>query len=153
MSKNTKLFFGGIPTDIDVKRLRESWPENDMKPGDKFSYTAIETVLNESRQSNRFRTITNRWRRVVEHATGTIIGPDNGEGLKVLSETEKLELSRSKLRTSARMGRRSLTVLARTDRRALSEADQAAYDHQQKVSANTIAAANLRQKKLEMPTM
>lgn len=148
----TKLYFGGIPTDLDVKKLQEHWPENEMKPGDTYEYEEISGLLDVPVKSNRFRTITNRWRRVVEHAVGIIIGPSDGKCLKVLTESEKLGLSRSKLRTSSKLGRRSMTILARTDRKALSDAERAAYDHQKETSAKVISAAQLR-KSIDMPAL
>ncbi len=54
-----RLFFGGVPTRMDVDRLMKI--EDD--PGMSIDYEYIEGVLGVKRGSNRFRSVTNAWRK------------------------------------------------------------------------------------------
>jgi len=152
MDEKKALFFGGVPTDIEVKKLRDTYNEIEMQPGDTFPYDDVSEIIGEPYGSNRFQSITTRWRKIVEANTGKIIGCDEGKSFKVLTEAEKLDLSRLKLKTSGKLGRRSIVVLSRIDKKQLSDAERTVYDHQAKTSANIIAAAQLR-RKIELPTL
>lgn len=140
------MYFGGIPTEIDIKKLREAWPETKMKIGDKFTYSAIENLLGIKKESNRFKTITTRWRKIIEKQVGIILGPYEGIGFKVLSEHEKLELSGTKLRIAVNSTRKSMTILALTDRNQLTDKEKADYDHRQIANSKIMAAAQIKRK-------
>ncbi|MCP4342930.1 MAG: hypothetical protein GY799_29615 [Desulfobulbaceae bacterium] len=53
----------GMPTKPDVDLLLKTWP--DPQIGDKFEYLSVEDLIGVNRQSNsnRFRSITNSWRK------------------------------------------------------------------------------------------
>lgn len=138
------VFLGGIPTEIDINIIMQMWPENEMKLGDKISYQDIETIIDQTRDTKRFRTVTSRWRRKVEALTGKVIGVDAGIGFKVLTEKEKLELGRQKLIESSRRAKRATTVLSITNRKELSEQDQASLDHAARVAANVVLQSQVR---------
>lgn len=140
------VFFCGIPTDSEIKKLSEMWPESEMKQGDKYTYEDVEIIIGCGKKSSRFFVVTTRWRKIVEEKTGHVIGVDKGEGFKILTESEKLELSRQKLKESGRRARRSIKVLSITNRKQLSESEKADYDHQQLVGAKVVASAQLRRK-------
>lgn len=152
MSNSKRMFFGGVPTELDIKTLRNRYPDNGMNAGDFIGYEELEGLLGLTRDTYRFKTVVSRWRKIVEAASGRILGAVPGEGLKVLKEGEKVDLSRAKLRSSSRLARRSLVVLARTDRKALTAQELAFYDHQQETGAKILAAAQIK-RKIEMPQM
>lgn len=139
------VYFGGVPTDIDIKKIREFYEESDLAPGRIIPYDEVAELLKINKNSFRFRTVTNRWRKIVENETNIIIGTEPGEGFKVLTESEKAELSGSKLRSAGRFARRSYVVGNRIDRRALTEDEARMLDHKIAVSAKVLAAAQLRQ--------
>ena len=89
---NEKLYFGGIPTDIDVRALREAFPESGLKVGQLIPYAAVEAIVKTPKDSCRFKTITGRWRRLVERDSEIILGAEKGQGFRVLDNSEKLEL-------------------------------------------------------------
>lgn len=152
---NGKLFFGGLPTDPEIKRLMDAFPESEMKVGDKFSYDRVSEVISAPYGSNRFRTITNRWRNIVEKRCGLFIGipPDMaGEGFRVLSEQEKLELACRKHGTVVTGIRRTSILIASTDRSALaSDEDKKFYDLLHGRNAAMIASAQIRNKTKMLP--
>jgi hypothetical protein len=143
-----KLFFGGIPTDIEVKALREAYPNDYLKPGMLIDYGDIEKIIGCTRDSNRWRTITDRWRNVVERETGIIIAPDplKSGAWKVLLEGEKVSLSSGKLRTAGRMARRSYVVASRVDVKQLTDQERTEYDHSVRRSVALLEAARLKAK-------
>ena len=147
------VFFGGIPTEPDIKRLRERWPEEEMKVGDVIKYEDLQKFLGLHKDSKRFRTVTHRWRRIVESETHIILGAETGVGFKVLSEPEKVLLSGSKLRMAGRAASRSHVILQRTDRKQLSHEDLQAVNHQQSVSAKILASASLRSNAAPLPVL
>jgi hypothetical protein len=146
-----KTFFGGIPTAVDVKKLQEKWPVQEMNPGDIFLYSDVSALIKADIRSNRFKTVTNKWRRDLEHSDGVLIGTADSDKFVVLSDSQKLNLSGSKLRTAGRAVRRSIVVHAFTNRKKLTEAEQATYDHQQQVQAKIAAAAQLKRHQVGLP--
>jgi hypothetical protein len=144
------MFFGGIPTDIEVKKLREAYPDSELKPGLLISYEEVETVAGLDRLAKRSRwmSVTDRWRRNVESEVGVIIGPDpdGTAAFKVYTEGDKVGLSTKKLKTAGRMARRSYVVAARVDVKQLTEQEKANYEHNIHRSAAVLAAAKLKAK-------
>lgn len=147
----SKLYFGGIPTEIELNRLKDKWPTEGLKVGDVFAYSDISALIGAAHGSHRFQVVTNRWRKHIEKERGLILGPHNAEAFVVLNDSEKLGLSRQKLRTSAKASRRSVVVLALTDRKALSDTEKAAYDHQNKIAVAILTAAQQRTGKSLLP--
>jgi hypothetical protein len=140
------VFFGGVPTEPDVEKLRKEWPEEELEPGDIIPYDEVCSIIGVKFRQSRFRTVTNAWRKMVEEETNIIIGTEPSVGFRVLSESEKAKLSGSKLRASTRAAKRSYIVAARVDRCKLEEEEQKKLDHYVGVSAKIILAAKLRGK-------
>jgi len=142
--EDASLFFGGLPTDIELKKLRDAYPESQMKPGDFFSYPEIEKLLDLKWKSSRFGTVTGRWRRVVESETNIFIETDPGKGFKVLSEAEKVALSGKQIRKAGKRFRRSFVIGSRTDRKALKEKDLEKLDHNLGITAKVYAVMQIK---------
>lgn len=152
MSDN-KMFFGGIPTDIEIKKLRRAYPKSSMKVGQTFTYKEVEKLIGAKPRTNRWNAITVRWRKLVEYEHGIIIGTERGlNRFKVLSEGEKVTLSKSKLRSAGRMARRSYIVASRVDTAQLTEQEKLDLDHSIKRSVAIMQVGKLRQN-AELPEM
>ena len=93
-----KTYFNGLPTDLDIRRIRDQFPDDALNCEQKISHEEIEQIIECSRDSYRYKTVTARWRKLVENSTNKIIGADRGTGFIVLSEPGKLDLSGDKLR-------------------------------------------------------
>lgn len=143
------MYFGGIPTSPDVNRIRESFPDSSLSV---VTYEEIEKVLGCDRGTNRFKAVTNRWRKLVEKESGKVIGVEAGKGFKVLNETEKLDLGCQKFASAVRLGRRSFVVTGLVDRKGLSSEDASRLDHMQKRAASVLAAAQVKPTAV-LPTM
>ena len=108
--RNKKLFFGGVPTDPEVKRIQKVYNELTLEEGTIIPYEDIEDIINESRETSRFKSVTTAWRKHVEKTTCKVIGCVPGEAFKVLTDVEKLKLSGCKLKGAARSARRAYVV-------------------------------------------
>ena len=136
-----KVFVGGLPTDPEVRALRDQWPDSELAEGVVISYEDIEAVIGCKRRSNRFKTITTRWRKLLENNTGKVIFKAEPSGYKVLSDAEKVDLSSSKMDSAKRHARRAYVITARVDVSALSEDERGRMlSVQQRAAAITLAA-------------
>lgn len=138
-------YFGGIPTRIEVKKLRDSFPNEALAAGAVITHEQVADLIDCEYRTNRYRAVTNAWRKEVERETSKIIGPDP-EGFRVLSEGEKVKLSSSKIMSAGRAARRSYVVASRVDTKKLSDQDMAEYDHNVKKATAVITAARVKAK-------
>jgi hypothetical protein len=125
----TKSFFAGVPTDIEIRRLRDAYPDESLVAGETIPYADIANIIAAPYRSHRFCAVTDRWRRIIEHETGKIIGTVPGEAFKILHENEKVDLANDKLRYSQRATRRSLVVASMVNVKSLTEQERKEYDH------------------------
>jgi hypothetical protein len=143
-----KAFFGGVPTNIEVRALREAYPDDSLTQGRLIPYPEIEALIKCPRDSNRWRSVTDRWRKTIEREVGVIIAPDpmKSPAWKILLENEKVVASGAKLKTAGRMARRSYVLASRVDVKQLTEQEKAEYDHFVMRSTAVIMASRLRPK-------
>jgi len=137
-----QTFLGGLPTDIDVRTIRDAFPEEELA-GEIADKQVIADLIKCDVRSFRFRTVTHRWRSIVERETGKIIGLRNGV-FHVLEDDQKVDLACGKQRSAMRSVRRSVRVIGLTDRRALTDEDQTRVDHAARVAASLMQAASLK---------
>ena len=76
---SVKFGFGGIPTDIDVRRLQEKFGV--PQPGESISYALISEVLGNSRTESRFWVVTGAWRRQLFRENNLVTEAIRNEGL------------------------------------------------------------------------
>ena len=152
MTDKASMFFGGIPTAPDVRKIDERWPMKDLRVGDRMEYSDMEKTINYRRKTCRYNTVVNSWRKQVERETGKIIGTVTGEAFVVLSDSEKVGLSGAKLKTAMRSTRRAVVVASLADRKNLSAEECARVDHLSEIGNRIHEAARLASK-AEMPTL
>jgi len=126
-----KLFFGGLPTGPDVKKLIDEYgtPEE----GAFFKYDDLATKLDIPRSENRFITVTNAWRRELERENNLVIVAIRGEGFRVLDAKGRLKDSEAHVISGGKKVRKGTVRARRTDRSKLSKADQLKLDHVSRV--------------------
>lgn len=110
----SKVFFGGMPTQIDVDKLREAFPA--IEEGDEIRHEDIESVLGLERGSNRYKTVVEVWRKKMLN-DGVDLGALAGIGFKSLNPTERIEKSVDGFQSGTRKQLRSIkrSQLVRTD--------------------------------------
>lgn len=139
-----KVFFKGSSTAVDIQKLQEKWPETSLKHGDTIAYEDLSEVLGVRARTNRFRTIVNRWRDLIEANTGKRLAAIDGQ-LKVLTEPEKLSAVEGKSRSIFRQSRKNLLRTTYVDRRALSDDERTRLDHVTMNETRIVAVKQLRQ--------
>ncbi|MBX3703979.1 MAG: hypothetical protein KF822_09415 [Steroidobacteraceae bacterium] len=102
----SKPFFGGIPADIDVRKLEERF--GDPQEGQEFGHDEVEAVLGLERGSNRYRTVTDAWRRRLLNQRNIEVGAVPGVGFRCLTPAERVDGSLKGFRTGTRQQLRSV---------------------------------------------
>lgn len=82
-----RMFFGGIPTEPDVRRLMDRF--GDPGPGMLIEYETLEKEIGKPRTSSRFRTVVSAWRArlLKEHNRVGMAVPSRG--IRILREEER----------------------------------------------------------------
>ena len=137
----SKIYKGGVPTDTDVRMIRDMWPDETLD-GHIATKEEVAELIGAPVRSYRFGTVTSRWRRFVEEDTGKIIGLKQGK-FYVLSDTDKVDLTCSKQRTSIKAMVRSAQVSSRVDRRRISAMDKKRIEHAEMVSSRVLDVTRL----------
>lgn len=125
------LRFRGVSTDPQVRRLMEHYSDIQALRGTTIPHEDIESVIGERQESNRYRTITNRWRKQVERQTGVVIsgrGEAQGVGFRVLTDSEQLGFGVGQRVSAGRRIRRWHTSVSNTDAANLLPAEKVARD-------------------------
>jgi len=123
---NGKVFFGGLPTEMDVKKLLDRF--GSPGPG-LIPYEELEAVLGISWRTGRFRLIVKNWRRAMfrEMNIDTAISPS--AGVQVLQEWERVHVSHKDLKRSIRCARRSYVRVSAVRVDKLNEQQRTVHDH------------------------
>lgn len=137
-------YFGGIPTEPDVKKIRETYPEEDLEIGEIVKYEEIEKLINVNRKSHRFKGVTNHWRKAVFDEKNILIAAERGIGFKKLSEGEKVGQTSLHLRKAGRAVNRSYVIIGKIDTRQLSEEQRRQLDHNQTISSKILSIQNIK---------
>jgi len=157
------VYFGGIPTGPDVKKLIDAFELSKMVPGYTIPYSEVEKIIEQQSDSNRWRSVTDAWRKKVERDYGIFIGCDSVKSnddseeyekvFCILTEGGKVELTGKKLRTAVRSAKRSYVIAGSIDVKKLSDDQKKTYDFNRLTSANIMATAQLRSGKNLLPEM
>jgi hypothetical protein len=138
-------YFKGLPTDIELRKLKEEYPFDDLFEGQVFSYKEIEQLLNLKWGTSRWQSVTNRWRRTVEREVGKMIVPIPGaKQFKILDDPGKVEYSGKRQIEAKNKTVKSIKALALVDRAALPEELLPEYDFKLKRAAQWKAMLQLK---------
>jgi hypothetical protein len=151
MAKTT-LYFGGVPTDPDVKRIRDQWPDANLQSGQQIECGEVARAFGESTESTRFRTVTGRWRKLVERSVGLVIRK-RGDYFVVLKDGEVVNSNESDIRSAVKKTRRAGIRSTRVNVKNLSEDEQKRHDLHVKLTGKLLAVANIRNGSPALPKM
>jgi len=147
MKKKETMYFGGIPAEPDVRKIREIYPETGLKIGQIIPYEDVGGIIKQGLDSSRFRSVTTKWRKIVEEETNIIIGVERGIGFRVLAEGEKVDLAGNKLRSAGRAARRSWMIASRVEASMLSDEEKARLEHYVFNNSKIISALQIKTNK------
>lgn len=146
------LFRIGLPTDIDVRKLREHYPDSALTPGTTIPYSDIFTLLGLGfDKANRFHSVTDAWRKKLMSESGIILKAQDKKYI-VCDNAEKAQLSVDKTKMAARATRRSTIIGKLVDRHALSEDQLKRFDTAQRYNASVMALQTIKHQP-ELPTL
>ena len=147
------IFKKGLPTDLDIKRLREAFPDNNMRPGNEIKYEHIGSLLNININSSRFYTVCCQWRKKLEQESNIILIPVNGQQkFRVADDADKADISVSKSKTAGRYATRSIQIGSRVNRKNLTDDQLKRFDSNQKFAAAVIGYQTIKPQ-AELPTI
>lgn len=140
------LFKLGIPTAIDVKKIRDAYPDINLKPGDEIPYRKIcELIGITSHKESRFKSVTYAWRMHVQKESGLLFKAEGGEKFIVMSNAQKAQHSVNQTRYAGNYIRKSIITGKLVDTKQLSENELRAFEFAQRNNASFIALQSLKQ--------
>ena len=145
------LFKIGLPTDLDVKRLRERYPDNQLLPGVTIQYADIYPIIGVKEDNGRFKSVTYAWRKKLLSESGIILKAQDKKFM-VCDNVEKAQLAVDKTKMAARAVRRSSIIGKLVDRKALSEDQLKRLDFSQRFNASVTALQTIKHQ-AELPTI
>lgn len=138
---NATLFFAGLPTGPDVRKLETAFPDVLSMRGQVILHEQIEQILGHKRTESRYRTVFSAWRRKVERETGVVItGIGVAGGFRVLADGEQVSFGVRQRVSAARKIKRAWTVISAVDSNKLSAQESAVRDHEMRAAAKINAA-------------
>jgi hypothetical protein len=134
-----KLYLGGLPTEPDVRRLRE---ELALREGDEVTHEQIEAILNLPRTSDRYRTITNVWRVRMLKDENMEIAAVPGVGFRCLVPAERVDENVKRFQRGTRQQGRSLNRMRRIHPDTLDHVSKTKLDHAARLGAAVFQAGH-----------
>jgi len=107
----TKVYFGGVPTDGDVRNLMDHFGQ--PKPGDEIPHEEVEAVLHSTREASRYRTVTTAWRKKMLREHNVDLSALPGVGFRCLTDAERVAAGVSGVQSGLR---KQLHSVVRADR-------------------------------------
>ena len=143
-----KQYFGGLPTNLDVRKLRKAF--DPLHVGTEITYEMVEDVLGIPQHTARWKTVTAAWRKQLLNDEGLDLGIGQaGVSFKCLNDTERVNNSIGGLKQGARKVMRSVkrAVFVKTDdpelqrKQALLQRTGAAMLHEAHIGQRAITTA------------
>jgi hypothetical protein len=148
---DAKMFFGGMPTAIDVKKLEERFGVPDE--GTLIPHADIAACIGVAWRSARYTTVLASWRKKLESPHNLHTGVIPGEGLKILTADEAVDWRRGDWRRNVRGIKRTAMETKRIDPSKIVNAEQLKVrDKLEEVSSRVFMYAAQESKALRPPT-
>ncbi len=130
---NSELYFNGLPTGPDVRKLESKFDDMDALKGSTIQHEEIEAVLGIDRSQARYKTVVNVWRKKIARDSGIEIRGDLKEvvgiGYRVLSDSEQLQFGGELRMRAGRKIRRSHVAIANTNNDNLTPEERRIKEH------------------------
>lgn len=145
----SKLFFGGIPTAPDVKKLREAFPK--IEEGTDFTHEQIQAVIGLHPKSTRYRCVTLAWRKEMLNEHNVEIAAVATIGFRALAGPERLDTNVRGFKQGARKQGKHLRRVGMVRAETLSQIEQDKQQHVMRLGAAVLAQAASMMKEIEPP--
>jgi hypothetical protein len=147
--KNPLVFGGGIPTEPDVKRLRDE--VGTPVVGVLVEYKIIEEALGNKKGSHRFASVVGAWRKELYREHNLLMVAIPNKGLQAATTSRRTHVAGSKAKNCLRGICRAGDIAAKTESEGLSLDEIRARDHVVKLSAALRLTAATAAKQLKYP--
>jgi len=137
--KMSKQFFGGVPTDIEVKQLSEKFGV--PVAGQVIKYQEISDAIGVQRVDGRWQSVVSAWRKKLERENNIIMKAIDNIGFEALNAAGRVELSAKVFKQAVRRTGRAANIAAQTNRAELNEDQKRVCDHIQNTGAALRLAA------------
>lgn len=145
----SKLFVGGVPTDPDVRKLREAFGV--PNEGTLLAWVEIERVIGEKKGTSRFNTVVGAYRRAMKREHNAVFEAVPGKGLLHLPPNERVEFGIRNRQFGIRKTFRAVSVIATTDRKRLTPENGRVADHNDRFAAAMRLTVATQAKELNLP--
>jgi hypothetical protein len=144
----SKLFHGGAPYVIDVRRLMDAFPVPSLEEGRVIKHEQLEGVVNSVKGSQRYYAVINSWIHQMRNSNGIYIIWEPSVGVKVLDPAGILSHAEIRTRQKLRQTGRAIKIYAFVNRDRLNSIGQQRLDHEMRVAS--VLGDALRAAKKEM---
>lgn len=145
----SRMFFAGMPTEPDVKKLREHFSE--LPEGLEIPHEEIETCIAAKRDQSRYRTIVTAWRKSLLNQNNVELGSVAGVGYKVLTPGERLRHNYDGFQQGTRKQARSIRRVSIIPDDRLSLPERGKRDHIQRMGAMIVSQSAELAKTIDPP--
>jgi len=150
--QEARPYKAGIPTAIDVRKLRDAYPDEVLVVGFSIKHEDVASLIGAHPKSERFSTVTTMWRRQVETDTGLVLWAPRNKTYCVANPKEVLTLTKCKTASAVRAVVRSKDLSHLVDRSGLTADEKKQLNHTQMFNGKFLAVAQLRGKS-NLPTL
>ena len=128
----SKIFRGGVPYAVDVKRLLEAFPAPSLTEGRVITHSQLEAIVNATKGA-RYYGVVNSWMAQMKNTCGIFIIWEPSVGIKILAPAEILNFAEIKTRQKIGQTGKAIKTLGFVDRTRLDTIGQQRFDHEQRV--------------------
>ena len=143
---------GQVSTDLEIKEIRAEYPDAALKEGMVIGYDKIEAITGLLRASSRFKTITRRWRKLVEQETRKVVILQRNGQFIVADNDGKISTGNTALKSAVKKARRAFILTARVDTTKITDVDKSRLLLLQR-NAGAILAADQAKASTQLPTL
>lgn len=142
-------FNSGIPTAPDVKRLGDAVGVPAI--GTVIEYKAVEDAIGSKRDSSRFRSVTEAWRKKLEREHNILVVAIANVGFKFATPSERVENSAMRFKSGLRKIRRAATIAEATPDDGLTPDEKRARAHIGATGAALLLMNATKAKEIKFP--
>jgi hypothetical protein len=123
----SKLFFGGLPTKLEVDKLMELIDGKDE--GFLAPWPEVESIIGSSRNTNRALTVIKAWKARAFRERNIALVSVPGSGYRIAAPDERVTVSASMVMAGKRRIVKAATLAATTDGNRLNEEGRRTREH------------------------
>jgi hypothetical protein len=145
----TTIYKGGLPTEMDVKKLFEAFPR--LREGDRILFTEIEDVLDLKKDTHRFKTVVQIWRERNFRDFNLYVKNIRTVGYEIAIPYQRIDASSDKIVRGTRSIIRGGRIASTTNTSDLTPDYKRIADHNVKIASSAKLAYDTRQRALQPP--